>query len=288
MPKRTRHQQRTNQRPGVPPNIVPCAPDATAGMARRTTLDQRTCPIRSVCYIGIRSLHLFGIAAALPLTIGFLHVGGRDVLAGWRLVALITSALITGLFNLALDQAAYPTHLRPALCTTGALYVNFAASTWLTGEGLYYGAYVGWLALLVALGLLLGGLTVSGLLARMGVRGAYTTVWEHVPVGMVGLIGAIACLALAGALGCAAPLYRELTALSPYPLEFAVTVGAFVCAVAVTTRAWWQCSVFSAHRTDPALQQSYQTFASHWSAPTAAAYVITVSGALLFLVWPPP
>jgi hypothetical protein len=257
-------------------------------MAGRTRPGQRTCSVLSACYIGIRSLHLLGIAAALPLTIGFLHISGRDVLAGWRLVALITSALITALFNLAIDQGTYPAHLRPALHTTGALYVNFATSTWLTGEGLYYGAYVSWLALLVTLSIVLGGIAVSGVLARAGVRGAYTTVWEHESMGMVGLIGALACLALVGAIGCAAPLYRELTTLAPYPLEFAVTVGAFVYAVAVTTRMWWQCTVFSAHRTDPDLQQSEQTFASHWSGPTAAAYVLTVIGALLFLVWPPP
>jgi hypothetical protein len=243
-------------------------------------------PVLSACYIGIRSLHILGIAAALPLTIGFLHTSGRDVLAGWRLGPLITSAFITALFNLAIDQGTYPTHLRPALHTTGALYINFAASMWLTGEGLYYGAYVGWLALLVTLGIVLGGITVTGVLARAGVRGAYTTVWEHEARGLVGFVGALACLALVGALGCAAPLYQELTALAPYPLEFAVTVGAFVYAVAMTTRTWWQCTIFSPHCTDPALQQSEQTFASRWSGPTAAAYVITVLGALLFLVWP--
>jgi hypothetical protein len=285
MPKRTRHQQRQHKRPGVPPHIVLYAPDATTGMAGRTHHGQRTCPVLSACYIGIRSLHLLGIAAALPLTIGFLHSGGSDVLAGWRLVALITSALITALFNLAIDQGTYPAHLRPALHTTGALYVNFAASMWLTGEGLYYGAYVGWLALLVALSIVLGGIAVSGVLARVGVRGAYATVWEHEPVGMAGLMGALACLALVGVIGCAAPLYRELTALAPYPLEFALTVGAFVYAVAMTTRTWWQCTIFSAHRTDPDRQQSEQTFASHWSAPTAAAYVLTVIGALLFLAF---
>src|SRR5262245_45273269 len=101
MPKRPRRQQRQNNRPGVPPPIVPCAPDATAGMARRRPPWPHTSPVLSACYIGIRSLHLLGIAAALPLAIGFLHVGGHDVLTGWRLVALIASAFITGLFNLA-------------------------------------------------------------------------------------------------------------------------------------------------------------------------------------------
>ena len=288
MPKRPRRQQRQHKRPGVPPRIVPPAPDTIAGMAGHTPPGQRSCPVLAACYIGIRGLHLLGITAALPLTIGFLHSGGRDVLAGWRLVALITSALITALFNLAIDQGTYPAHLRPALHTTGALYVNFAVSMWFTGEGLYYGAYVGWLTLLVTLGIVLGGIAVSGVLARAGGRGAYTTVWKHEPGGMVGLIGALACLALVGAIGCATPLYRELTALAPYPLEFALTIGAFVYAVATTTRTWWQCTVFSPHRTDPALQQSEQTFASHWSGPTAAAYVLTVLGALLFLVWPPP
>jgi hypothetical protein len=32
MPKRPRRHQQKNKRPGVPPHIVPCAPDATAGM----------------------------------------------------------------------------------------------------------------------------------------------------------------------------------------------------------------------------------------------------------------
>jgi len=89
------------------------------------------------------------------LALGFFHSAAPAVMTGWRLVAVLTSACLTGLFTLALDQAAYPTHLRPALVTTSALYGNMAVSQWVTGEGLTYGAYVGWLGLLVALGLLL-------------------------------------------------------------------------------------------------------------------------------------
>ena len=78
---------------------------------------------------------------------------------------------------------------------------------------------------------------------------------------------------------------QEVTALAASPLASAVTVGAFGWAVVVTTRGWWHCSVFAAPDTDPGDQQSYQLFISQWSAPTAAAYVLTVVGALLVLVW---
>lgn len=288
MPKRPRHRPPGHTRPGAPPAVAPYAAGAAASMPGGTPVGQRWGPVLSACYVGIRSLHIVGIAAALPLTIGFLRIGGRDVLGGWRLLALIASAFITALFNLAIDQGTYPARLLPALRTTSAMYVNFAASMWFSGAGLYYGAYVGWLALLVALGIVLGRIAVSGVLARAGVRGAGSTVWEHEPAGMTGLVGALAGLALAGATGCAAPFYRELVALAPYPLELAATVGAFVYAVAMTARTWWQCTLFSPRHTDPDLQQSERTFASHWSGATAAAYVFTVLGALLFLAWPPP
>jgi len=275
--------------PGLPPLAVPLAGSATASVAGDAApVGQRPSFLVSACYAGIRSLHIFGIAAALPLAIGFLRLGGRDVLAGWRLLALIASAFITALFNLAIDQGTYPARLPPALRTTSALYVNFAASMWFSGAGLYYGAYVGWLSLLVTLGIVLGGIAVSGVLARAGVRGAFSTVWEHESGGMVGLVGALAGLALVGAIGCAAPFYRQLTALLPRPYEFVVTLGAFVYAIAMTTRTWWQVTIFSPRHTDPGLRQSERTFASHWTGPTAAAYVLTVLGALLFIVWPLP
>src|SRR2546425_8516872 len=150
-------------------------------------------------YRVVRSLHLLGLAAALPLALGFLHSAAPAVMTGWRLVAVLTSACLTGLFTLALDQAAYPTHLRSALVTTSALYGNMAVSQWVTGEGLPYGAYVGWLGLLVALGLLLGGIAIAGVVARAGGPGADAPIWRAVPRGLGGLAGLLAGLALAGA-----------------------------------------------------------------------------------------
>jgi hypothetical protein len=239
-------------------------------------------------YLVVRSLHLLGMAAALPLALGFLHDEAPAVVTGWRLVAMLASVCLTGLFNLAFDQAAYPTRLRPALVTTSALYGNMAVSLWVTGEGLGYGAYVGWLGLLVALGLLLGGIAVAGVVAHAGGPGADAPVWRAVPRGLVGLVGALAGLALAGALGCAAPFVREVTALAASPLAVAVTVGAFGWAVGVTTRGWWYGSVFAAPYIEADDHQASRLFMSQWAAPTAAAYVLTVVGALLVLLWPRP